>query len=277
VIQAVYAPVANAGGEVPEYRIDFTGSAVRRGCIVIPVINEGERLHRLLDRMAKIDLASLADLIVVDGGSIDGSVTPDRLKPRSVHTLITKIGPGKLSAQLRCGYAHALAAGYEDLVTIDGNDKDDPSAVPRFFDALRGGYDFVQASRFIPGGVGENTPRLREFAIRAFHAPLLSWASGFPWTDTTQGFRAYSRRLLLDPRIAPFRSDFSSYELLAYMSYRAPRLGYKCVELPTVRRYPATGAIPTKVGGLAGNLQLLGTLVRVCVGGLNPRQVARDG
>jgi hypothetical protein len=39
--------------------------------------------------------------------------------------------------------------------------------------------------------------------------------SGFHWTDTTQGFRTYSRKMLLDPEIALFRDLMSTYELLA--------------------------------------------------------------
>lgn len=63
----------------------------------------------------------------------------------------------------------------------------------------------MQASRFIQGGTAENTPKIRDFAIRYIHAPMLSLFSGFKWTDTTQGFRAYSRKVLLDPKVAPFR------------------------------------------------------------------------
>ena len=62
----------------------------------------------------------------------------------------------------------------------------------------------------------------------------LSLFAGFHWTDTTQGFRAYSRKMLLDTRISPFREVFMSYELLAYLSYRVPKLGYRCIELPTI-------------------------------------------
>ena len=54
--------------------------------------------------------------------------------------------------------------------------------------------------------------------------------------DTTQGFRAYSRKMLLDVEIALFGDVFMTYELLAYLSYRAPKLGYRCLELPTIRR-----------------------------------------
>jgi glycosyltransferase involved in cell wall biosynthesis len=262
--------LAPAGGDVPSYRVEFAAPVAHPWCVVIPVINEGERLHRLLDRMSSFRIDGMADIIVMDGGSSDGSVAQDKLRSCSVAALLVKTGAGKLSAQLRCAYAHALRAGYQGIITIDGNDKDDPEAIPRFIKALQSGYDFVQASRFIPGGVAENTPRLREIAIRLLHAPLLSVASGFRWTDTTQGFRAYSRRLLLDPRVAPFRNVFATYELLAYLSYRAPGLGYRCIEVPSARRYPAAGKIPTKISAVRGNLDVLRILVRVCTGRFNP-------
>ena len=154
-------------------------------------------------------------------------------------------------------------------MTIDGNDKDDPEAIPRFIKALEEGADFVQASRFLQGGVAENTPKSRDFAIRFIHAPMLSMASGFHWTDTTQGFRAYSRKMLLDPRVAPFRDVFMTYELLAYLSYRVPKLGYRCVELPTIRRYPK-GEVPTKISSVRGNLSVLQVLFKACTGQYNP-------
>ena len=183
--------------------------------------------------------------------------------------LLLKTGAGKLSSQLRCAYAFVLEQGYEGIVTIDGNDKDDPDPIPDFIKALKDGVDFVQASRFISGGAAENTPKSRDFAIRFIHAPVLSIASGFKWTDTTQGFRAYSRKMLLDPKVAPFREVFSAYELLAYLSYRVPKLGYKCIELPTVRRYPK-GEVPTKISAIKGNWSVLKVLFNASFGGYNP-------
>ena len=72
--------------------------------------------------------------------------------------------------------------------------------------------------------------------------------------------------MLRDPRLAIFRDVFSRYELLAYLSHRAPRLGYRCLEVPSTRRYPADGRVPTKIAGWRGNLELLATLVSACVG-----------
>ena len=239
-------------------------------CVVIPVINEGLRIKNLLGRMAALKIAQIADIIIVDGGSTDGSLDIDHLQEQGVRALLLKTGPGKLSAQLRCAYAFALDQGYDGIISIDGNDKDDPGAITQFVQALKEGIDFAQASRFISGGVAENTPLLRHLAIRWIHAPTLSVFSGFHWTDTTQGFRAYSRKMLLDRRVAPFRDVFSTYELLAYLSYRVPKLGYRCIELPTERRYPS-GEVPTKISSIKGNLSVFQILLKACLGHYNPK------
>lgn len=259
------SPDVRATWQVPAFKTPLWLGRQHAWCVVIPVINEGERIKSLLSRMAALKIDALADIIIVDGGSKDGSLELNILQQVGVRGLLVKTAPGKLSAQLRCAYAFALDQGYEGIVTIDGNDKDDPEAIPRFIDALKGGMDFVQASRFIAGGVAENTPTSRDFAIRFIHAPMLSLFSGFRWTDTTQGFRAYSRKMLLDQNIALFREVFMTYELLAYLSYRAPKLGYRCVELPTVRRYPK-GEVPTKISAFRGNLSVLAVLFRACFG-----------
>ena len=104
---------------------------------------------------------------------------------------------------------------------------------------------------------------------RFIHAPMLSLSSGFRWTDTTQGFRAYSSKMLLDPKITPFREVFTTYELLAYLSYRAPKPVYRCLELATIRRY-LKGKVPTKNSTFKGNLSILEVLFRACFRGYNP-------
>lgn len=268
-MNSVIDPKLRASWQVPDLETPLWSGRRHPYCVVIPVINEGERIGNLLRRMAARRIDTIADIIIVDGGSTDGSLAINHLQVLGVRGLLVKIGPGKLSAQLRCAYAFALDQGYEGIVTIDGNDKDDPEAIPRFIDALKDGVDFVQASRFVSGGVAENTPKSRSFAIRWIHAPMLSLFSGFRWTDTTQGFRAYSRKMMLDTQVAPFRDIFVTYELLAYLTYRAPKVGYRCMELPTIRRYPK-GQVPTKITSFRGNVDLLKVLISACFGCYNP-------
>lgn len=266
---SIFSEKINANWQVPTYDVQMWHGKKRDYCVVIPVINEGARIKSLLDSMKSLDIASHADIIVVDGGSNDGSLEILALEKQNVSGLIVKTGKGKLSAQLRCAYAFALEQGYNGIVTIDGNNKDDPDAIPHFISALERGVDFVQASRYLKGGIAENTPLSRDFAIRCIHAPMLSFFSGFKWTDTTQGFRAYSRKMLLDSKISIFRNVFSSYELLAYLSYRAPKCGFICEEIATVRRYPKN-EVPTKISAIKGNYAVLAILFNACFGKYNP-------
>lgn len=257
--------------KVPQTDEVFYDRKLTKYCLVIPVLNEGSRIQNLLTRIQALGLDKKLDILVVDGGSTDGSLSVTNLRSFGVRGFLVKHGTGGLSAQLRCGYAFALNNGYEGVVTIDGNDKDDPKSIPDLVNLLDRGFDFVQASRFISGGSGINTPKLRELGIRLVHAPLLSLASGFKWTDTTQGFRAYSQRLLADSEISVFRDVFDRYELLPYLSFIAPRRGYKCVETPSVRKYPL-GAVPTKIRTFGAQLDIFIVLIKTCAGAYNSKK-----
>jgi len=263
------APIADLD-QLPSHSVAFVGEQRSPVCVLIPVINEGERILRQLRGMKENALG--VDVVLVDGGSSDGSMEPRRLRAElGVTALLIKTGGGKLSAQLRIGMAWCLSRGYQGIVTIDGNGKDDFRAIPRFVAKLAAGFDHVQGSRYLPGGVSENTPLDREIGVRWVHAPLISCGAGFRYTDTTNGFRAYSRKFLLDSRVRPFRSIFDTYNLHYYLAVRAPRLRFKVCEIPVVRRYPASGPTPSKIGGLSGKLHILRqTLVAAC-GGYNPR------
>jgi dolichol-phosphate mannosyltransferase len=226
------------------------------------------RLISQLDRIANLELAT--DVIVGDGGSTDGSNDTELLKQHGVRALLIKTGPGKLSAQLRMLLAYALEQGYSGMVLIDGNGKDGVEAIPLFIAALKNGFDFIQGSRYLPGGSEENTPLDRKLALKLIHAPLMSLASGFRYTDTTNGFRGMSSALLLDTQVKPFRNIFDTYNLHYYLSIRAPRLGFKVMELPVRRVYPASGPTPSKIGGLSGKLAILKLLFQAVLGRYNP-------
>jgi glycosyltransferase involved in cell wall biosynthesis len=253
---------------VPAHEQHVFGPKRHRYCIAVFVINEGERVRRQLTEMTA--LADRVDIVVADGGSTDGSLALDSLDAFRLRALLIKRGPGKLSAQMRMAIAFALAEGYDGLLVIDGNGKDDHSAVPRFVELLDDGYDHVQGSRYVPGGRGINTPLNRSIAVRLLHAPLISAAAGARYTDTTNGFRAYSRRLLTDPRVQPLRDIFVGYELHYYLAIRAARLGFRVTETPVTRRYPTDGKTPTKISPVKGNLVILRTLAAAALGRFNP-------
>lgn len=258
------------GWNVPSFRYEELGARQSRYVIVLPVINEGERIRVQLRDMDNRGITRTIDTVIVDGGSTDGSLDRDFLKKVNLRGLLVKTGPGKLSAQLRCAYAWALDEGYDGIITIDGNGKDGVETVSLFAAALDDGVDYAQASRFLKGGHHENTPLSRLLAIRLIHAPMLSLGARRWLTDTTQGYRAYSRRYLLDDRTQPFRPVFDRYELLAYLTVRASQLGYRVVEIPTSRIYPANEAVPTKISGVKALIDLLAVVSKTLLGRYNP-------
>lgn len=239
-------------------------------CLCIPVLNEGNRILHELERAHSAGIDSVADILICDGGSRDGSMDLSRLSSLGVNSLIIKTGKGKQGAQLRTGFDVALFRGYKGIITIDGNDKDSIESVPLFVKKLEEGYDFVQGSRFAEGGKAVNTPVSRLLALRLIHAPVISAAAGQKFTDTTSAFRAYSPDYLFSPETDVFRDVFSGYELLAYLSIRWSKLGMKACEVPVTRAYPKGEKTPTKISPLKGNMDLLAILFRAAAGKYDP-------
>ncbi len=238
--------------------------------ILIPVINEGQRIIKELKRAYKNRVADCGDIVVCDGGSDDGSMEEGRLRRLGVNTLLVKWDRGKQGAQLRMGIWWAMERGYRGIITIDGNNKDSIEDVPRFIEKLEAGYDLIQGSRFVKGGQAVNTPFIRTVSVRLIHAPVISLTAGYHFTDTTNGYRAYSARYLRDERVAPLRDIFMTYELLAYLSVRASQLGYRVCEIPVTRVYPAGSRVPTKISFFKGNGTLLLILLKNFLGMYNP-------
>lgn len=237
--------------------------------VIIPFKNESFRLHKLIQKIHSLRLYECADILLVDGGSTDDSINEKLFAEHHVHALLQVPMSKGLSEQLRGAFKWALQHQYKQVITIDANGKDDPVYIFEIIKKLESGYDFVQGSRYITGGLGVNTPWLRHFAIKCIHVPALRAASGFHWTDTTQGYRGYATKIFSDARLDIFREVFQRYELLAYLNFRLPRLDYKCTEIAVVRTYPV-GPVPTQIKGFRAHFGLFLVLIKVCFGLYNP-------
>ena len=238
--------------------------------VLIPIINEGDRILKELCRAKKNKVSAHADIVICDGGSSDGSTDDQKLKKLDVNTLLVKQDEGKQGAQLRMGIWWALQRGYQGVITIDGNNKDSIEDVVFFIEKLKDGYDLVQGSRFLKGGRAVNTPFIRLISVKLIHAPIISLTARHRFTDTTNAYRAYSVRYLQDERVAPLRDIFMTYELLAYLSVRATQIGMKACEIPVTRAYPKKGKIPTRISFFKGNSELMKILVRNAFGAYRP-------
>lgn len=257
---------------VPRFECTEYMAKCREYVVLIPIINEGDRIINELQRACISHVSDYADVVICDGGSVDGCTEESRLRQLNVNTLLVKQDIGKQGAQLRMGIWWALQRGYKGVITIDGNNKDSIEDVPRFIEKLEEGYDLVQGSRFVKGGRAVNTPLVRTLSVRLIHAPIISLTAHHRFTDTTNAYRAYSVRYLQDNRVQPLRDIFMTYELLAYLSVRATQIGMKACEIPVTRAYPSKGKVPTKISFFKGNFELIKILMKNAKGRYCPKE-----
>jgi dolichol-phosphate mannosyltransferase len=194
--------------------------------------NEGEKIRRTLSRHPP---SRPYDLLVMDDGSTDGSLTT--VGP-NVIVLRNEINRG-IGASMKAVFEFVLERGYDILVIQAGNDKDEPLEIPALLaPILAGDADFVQGSRFLAGGAFGNMPHHRVVATRAIHPWLCSLAARKRLTESTNGFRAFRTALLRDRRINWRQSWLDRYELEPYLLIKAIRLGYRHLEVPVTKLYP---------------------------------------
>ncbi|MEW6251517.1 MAG: glycosyltransferase family 2 protein [Planctomycetota bacterium] len=220
----------------------------------VSAVNEGEKAavypgHRVLAMFAfwneEAKLAALAprlraglvdEWVAVNDGSTDGG--PDLLRRCGV-TVLDQPHSGA-GAAIKRAVRYGLDHGFDLIVLMAGNNKDDPEEIPRLLrPIIEHGCDYVQGSRFLPGGSSPHLPPFRWAAIRLLSAffRLYTWKR---CTDLTNGFRAYRLSLLRDdPRINVWQDWLDAYEYEYYVHWKAYMLGYKVAEVPVTKTYPA--------------------------------------
>ena len=214
--------------------------------ILIPCLNEGERLIKTV-RGLENELGNDFDLILVDGGSSDGSLQQIISTPLKIlqSVLITNEGKG-LSFDLHTGLKE-LANKYEYVMTLDGNNKDDAKNLRKMFDfAMSNKIDFVQGSRFRPGGISRNLPKDRYIGIKFFISPIISIASRKIFTDPSNQCRILSKRAI-NFLIKADVKRFKRYDYFFFMPIKLSRSGYLTSEFPVTRSYPGDGTVPTHI------------------------------
>jgi len=209
-----------------------------RKLVVIPVYNQVGTIGKVL---AKFENPSVdAICLVVD--------CPTEDIVREIHATSKKIdvpvhiikNPRRMGVgyAIREGIEYALSERYDIVVIMAGNDKDDPVEIPTLLmPILKDDYDYVQGSRFLPGGKRVRNPFFRGLFSRLY--PFLwTFLTDTRCTDVTNGFRAFKLSFILDRRINVSQSWLDSYQLEYYIHYKALTLGYKTKEVPVSKIYP---------------------------------------
>lgn len=214
--------------------------------VAVFAFNEGPKIKQALMRYPR---KRNYDLVVFDDGSTDNSIP--KFSRRFVVLRSSKnLGIGRAIKKV---FDYALGQKYDILVIQAGNNKDNPQEIPKLLaPILTGQADFVQGSRFLPGGHYSNTPLYRIFLTKFVHPLLFSLAVGKQITESTNGFRAFTTKILSDPRIAWRQRWLNRYELEPYLLYKVIKLGYRHLEIPVTKIYPSKKVGYTKMKPISG-------------------------
>jgi dolichol-phosphate mannosyltransferase len=232
--------------------------------VVVPfAYNEGEKIHATLSRFPG---ERVYDIVVMDDGSTDGSFDGIEGTYGVAKVLRHETNRG-IGAAFKTVFEYILDRDYDIFVAMAGNNKDDPLQIPRLLTPiLEWGYDFVQGSRFMPGGEYGGIPFYRVLATRFVHPWTFFLVTGCPVTESTNGFRAFRTKLLRDPRINWRQDWLNQYELEPYVLYKAITLGYRYTEVPVSKMYPPKELGYTKMKPITGWWSMLRPLVLLGLG-----------
>jgi glycosyltransferase involved in cell wall biosynthesis len=217
------------GTAVTSYR-----PALPRISIVVPALNEAANLREVLPSLPKVH-----EVILVDGGSVDGTVEVAREVMPEIVTI----------TQVRRGKGNALAAGFarvtgDVVVMFDADGSADPAEIPRFVEALVAGADFAKGSRFQPGGGSTDITRVRRLGNRCLHTWMnLSFHTRF--TDLCYGYNAFwadlvpvlelpDHELVVAPGAAMLWGD--GFEIETLINCRIATAGLTITEVPSHER-----------------------------------------
>jgi len=206
--------------------------------VVIPVYGESDSICWVLSRFRKglvnticlvVDVPLRRTMKKIREAATQNGIT--------VHIIKNRRRTG-IGSSLRQGLRYLLETGHDIAVIMAGNGKDDPAEIDRMVDPLvRGECDYVQGSRYLPGGKRSRMPFVRVVFNRLF--PLI-WTllTRRRCTEVTNGFRCYRLDILRDRRINLDQYWLNGYSLEYYLHYKALALGYTVKEVAVSKTYP---------------------------------------
>lgn len=211
-----------------------------RRLAIIPVYREIGKIGTVIERFTPETVDEVCLVVDDPDEKILKEIDDSRNRTQVPVTIIENPTRNGVGFAIKEGYRYALSHGFDLIVVMAGNGKDDPREIPRLTEPIsKKRYDYVQGSRFLPGGRGERTPFLRRIFTRLFP---FAWTflTGVRCTEVTNGFRAYRASILENPGINIWQDWLNGYELEYYLHYKVLTLGYRFTERPVSKIYSHT-------------------------------------
>ncbi|GAC1542356.1 MAG: glycosyltransferase family 2 protein [Acidimicrobiales bacterium] len=208
-----------------------TDSAGLRTIAIIPAFNEEAALPAVLGELGQV--APDLEVVVVSDGSSDR--TGEVARRAGVHVVELPYNLG-IGGALQTGFRYAARHGYDRAIQFDADGQHDPAQIPTLLAALDGGADLVVGSRFASSESAYRVGRTRGGAMGVIRLGV-RLLSGRQFTDTSSGFRGFSKGLIgfFADTYPPEYMDSVEALLLALRS------GFAVVEVPVTMRERQAG------------------------------------
>ena len=156
--------------------------------VIIPVLNESNNIGLLIKEIKNSinNLGIIYEIIVVDGGSKDGTVE-----------VAQRMGV-KAIIQNNPGFGNALLEGFrasqgEIILTLDADFSHSPDFIPHILDKINEA-DVIIASRYVKNGSAKMS--LFRYALSRLLNLFFKYGLSLPVNDITSGFRIYKRKII---------------------------------------------------------------------------------
>ena len=159
-----------------------------RWSIVVPVLNEGATLSRLIERLVDLPDISHSEILIVDGGSTDQTRDVFMECAREHPKLIFLEAPTGKGIGLRLAFSRARG---RYIAFLDGDLQYAPAELPKLMRKVERGADLVVTRRRVVWA-DNSARRLASHAFKGLGHALLD----MPVSDPQSGMKAFRASLL---------------------------------------------------------------------------------
>jgi glycosyltransferase involved in cell wall biosynthesis len=196
---------------------------------IVPAYNEEETVGSVV---AEVLASGLADVLVVNDGSTDGTAAAARSAGARTLDLGVNLGIG---GAVQAGFLFAAREGYDVAIQVDGDGQHIAAEIPHLLEPIAAGRaDLVLGSRYA-ADTGYRSPIARRLGMVMFSA-VVTAVTRQRFLDTTSGFRAAGRECIAY-LARNYPQDYPEVEALVLLR----RAGFRIEEVPCAFRDRAGG------------------------------------
>lgn len=208
--------------------------------IIIPAYNEEKNIVKLLEQLEQPEIASIADVLIMNDASSDATNWIVKERGHDIVTHVFNLGYG---SALQLGYKYAIRRGYQYVIQMDADGQHDVCNIPVIFQKLKtkdenGNYpDIVLGSRFMDGSSPFPVSIPKKIAWSLFRM-MIYLATRHRIADPTTGLQGLSRRVVI------FYSKYNHFDDKypdANVIMQMLLLGFRLEEIPAVMHIRTEG------------------------------------